>query len=138
MSLLGKIITLIIIYRPPYSTSHPVTIMFIDKFTMWIRDLLTTDSNILLGDFNMQTNRNDTDADIKILINTMETLGLQQWLDFGTHHLANTIDLVFTGMASNIEMLVCTPGLFISDHCMVKCEIKYKRDRLTEGKHNIS
>ena len=34
LSLPGKNITIIIIYRPPYSTNYPVTIvMFIDEFT---------------------------------------------------------------------------------------------------------
>ena len=65
-------------------------------------------------------------------MDTMEVLGLQQWVDFGTQHLGNTINLVFTELASNIEMLGCTPDPFISNHCMVKCEIKYKRDRPTE------
>ena len=129
VSLPGKNITLIVIYRPPYSMNHPLTLaMFIDEFTTWIADQLTTDGNILL----LQTNRIDTDVDIKIFMATMEALGLQQWVDFGTHHLVNTIDLVFTELASNIEMLRCTPGPFISDHCMVKGEIKYKWDRPTE------
>ena len=57
LSLPGKNITLIVIYRPPYSINHPVTIaMFIDEFTKWIADQLMSDGNILLlGDFNMQT-----------------------------------------------------------------------------------
>ena len=106
--------------------------MFLDEFIAWIADQLTTDGNILLlGDFHMQT---DTYADIKIFMDTIEALGLQQWLDFGTHHLDNTIYLVFTELASNTEMLRCIPGPFISDHCVVKCEIKHKRD---SGKHNI-
>ena len=134
LSLPGKSITLIAIYRPPYSKTFPVTIaMFFDEFTAWIVDQLSTESNIvLLGDFNMQTNKIDTDADIKIFMDTIEALGLQQWVDFGTHCLGNTIDLVFTVLASNIEMMKCTPGPFISDHCVVKCEINYKRDRPTE------
>ena len=70
--------------------------------------------------------------DIKIIMDTMEALGLQHWVDFGTHHLGNTIDLVFIELASNIEMLRCTAGPFISDHCMLKCEIKYIRDRPKE------
>ena len=133
-SLPGKSITVIAIYRPPYSKAFPVTIaMFIDEFTVWIADQLTTESNILLlGDFNMQTNKIDTNADIKIFMDTIEALGLQQWVDFGTHCLGNTIDLVFTELASNIEIIKCTPGPFISDHCIVKCEINYKRDRPTE------
>ena len=120
VSLPGKSITLIAIYRPPYSMNYPVTTaMFIEEFTKWIGYQLTTDGNILpLGDFNMQTNRIDTDVDIKIFMDTTEALGLQQWVDFGTHHLGNTIDLVFTEPVSNIEMLRCTPGPFISDHCV--------------------
>ena len=111
--------------------------MFIDEFTTCTADQLTTDSNILLlGDFNRQTNRIDTDADIKIFMDTMEALGLQQWVNFWPHCLGNTIDLVFIELASNIKMLRCTSGPYISYHCMVKCEMKYKRDRLTE--ENIS
>ena len=126
VSLLGKSITVIALYRPPYSTTFPATIaMFIDEFTAWIIDRLTTEGNILLlGDFNMQTNKIDTDADIKSFMDTIEALGLQQWVNFGTHHLGNTIDLVFTELASNIEMMRCIPGPFISNHCVVKCEIK--------------
>ena len=134
VSLPRKSITVIAIYRPPYSKTFPVTIaMFIDEFTAWIADQLTTESNILLlGDFNMQTNKIDTDAEIKIFMDTIEALGLQQWLDFGKHRLGNTIDFVFTELASNIKIIKCTPGPFISDHCIVKCEINYKRDRPTE------
>ena len=136
VSLPGKNITLIVIYRPPYSRNYPVTIaMFIDEFTAWIVDQLTTDGNILLlGDFNMQTNKIDTDADIKIFMDTIEALGLQQWVDSEKHHLGNTIDLAFMELASNIEMLRCTPGPFISNHCVVTYEIKYKRDRPIEEK----
>ena len=85
VSLPGKNITLIVIYRPPYSINHPVTIaMFIYEFTEQIADQLMSDCNILfLGDLNMQTNRIDTDVDIKIFIDTVEALGLQQWVDFG-------------------------------------------------------
>ena len=46
---------------------------------------MTDDNILLLGDFNMQTNRIDTDVDIKIFIHTMETLCLQQWVDFKAH-----------------------------------------------------
>ena len=116
VSLPSKSITLIAMYRLPHSKTFPVTIaMFIDEFTAWIVDQLTTDGNILLlGDFNIQTNKIDTDADIKIFMDTMEALGLQQRVDFGTHHLGNTINLVFTELASNIEMLRWTPSYLIT------------------------
>ena len=65
-------------------------------------------------------------------MDTIEALGLQQWVEFGTHRLGNTINLVFTELASNIEMMRCTQGPFISNHCIVKCAIKYKRDRAIE------
>ena len=129
VSLPGMNIALIVIYRPPYSINHPVTIaMFIDEFTKWIADQLTSDGNIfLLGDFNMQINRIDTDVDIKMFIDTMEALGIQQWVDFGTHHLGNTIDIVFTELASKLEMLSCTPCPFVSDHYVVNVKQKYKK-----------
>ena len=132
VSLPGKSITVIAIYRPSYSKTFPVTIaMFIDEFTAWILDQRTTEGNILLlEDFNKQTNKTDINADIKFFGH--HSIRLQQWVDFGTHCLGNTINLVFTELASNIEVMRCTPGPFISDHCVVKCEIKYKRDRLIE------
>ena len=100
--------------------------MFIDEFTAWIVDQITTDGNILLlGDFDMQTNQIDTDADIKFFMDIIKALGLQQRVDFGTHHLDSTINLLFTELASSIEMLRCTPGQFISSHCVVNCEIKH-------------
>ena len=120
-SLPGKNLTLIVVYRPPYSKNYSVTIaMFIDEFIAWIVEQLTTDGNILLlGDFNIQTNKIDTDADIKTFMDIIKELGLQQWVDFETHCLSNTTDLVFTELASNIEMLRCTPTPFISNHCVV-------------------
>ena len=43
VTLLGKSITVIAIYRPPYSKTFPVTIsMFMDEFTAWIADGLLT------------------------------------------------------------------------------------------------
>ena len=83
VSLPGKSITVIAVYRPPYSKAFQMTIsMFMDEFTAWIADQLTTESNILLlGDFNMQTNKMDTDADIKTFMDIIEALGLQQWVD---------------------------------------------------------
>ena len=65
----------------------------------------------------------------------MEALGLHQWVDLGTHHLSNTIDLVFTELASNSKMLKCTPGPVISDNYAFKCE-KYKRENITYLKIN--
>ena len=69
VSLLGKSITMIAMFRPPYSKTLPVTIaIFIDEFTAWIVDQITTEGNILLlGHFNMQTNKIHTNADIKFL-----------------------------------------------------------------------
>ena len=74
----------------------------------------------------MQTNKIDTDADTKAFMEIIEALGLQQWVDFGTHRLGNTIDLVFNELASNIEIVKCTPGPFISDHCIVKWRLTTK------------
>ena len=38
-----------------------------------------------------------------------------------THKLGNALDVFLTEISSDITIPSCTPGPFISDHCMVKC-----------------
>ena len=51
-------ITLVVIYRPPYSNKNQITIhVFLDKFTEWMTNLIANEQNILLvGDFNIHVN----------------------------------------------------------------------------------
>ena len=50
-------------------------------------------------------------------------MGLVQHVDFGTHESNNILDLVFTESSSDFSVVRCRSGSFVSDHCMVICDI---------------
>ena len=62
---------------------------------------------------------NPNDADVNILIDTLEALGFQQHIDFSTHQQGNTLDLVFAKILNTIRVERCEEGSFPSDHVMV-------------------
>ena len=53
-----------------------------------------TSNTILMGDFNIHINQ-QTPISIALL-HTLETLNLRQCIDFPTHNIGNTLDLVIT------------------------------------------
>ena len=50
--------TVVVIYHPPYSTQHPITnTIFLDEITGWLPQVLTNHNNIITaGDFNLHVN----------------------------------------------------------------------------------
>ena len=73
----GINMTIIAIYRPPYSTINQATIeSFFEEFTEWMATKSNEYSNIIvMGDFNVLVN-NDQDVDSNSFIDIMEALGL--------------------------------------------------------------
>ena len=65
----GTLMTLAIIYHPPYSTANQVTIpMFIDEFTQFHPGILVKYTNVItLSDFNLHLDTTDPDAAIFML-----------------------------------------------------------------------
>ena len=53
----------------------------------------------------------------------MSSLGLVQHVDFGTHESDNILDLAFTESSSEFSVVRCRSGSFVSDHCMVICDM---------------
>ena len=49
--------------------------------------------------------------------------GLDQWVDFPTHRLGNTLDLIFTECRGNITITSCTQGPLWSDHFAVEMSL---------------
>ena len=76
----------------------------------------------------------------------MAATGLSQWVDFPTHKLGNTLDLVFTKFGSNIAVSSCTQGPLWSDHfamemsfnipkVSLKCqELQYRKIKWIDAK----
>ena len=61
----------------------------------------------------------------------MAATGLDQWVDFPTHRLGNTLDLVFTECSSNITITRCTQGPLWPDHFAVETSVKIPKPPLT-------
>ena len=60
-------------------------------------DMITNHSNIILmGDFNIPVGDMD-DAEAMTFLDTIEILGLEQWVDEPTHRSDNILDLVVSG-----------------------------------------
>ena len=84
------------IYRPPYTQITDA--QFTTDFAEWIAYITTQYKNIIiLGDFNIYIN-DSMNANASIFQDVMAASGLSQWVDFPTHRLGNTLDLVFYQM----------------------------------------
>ena len=72
-------ISLIIIYRPPYSEARPVTTaMFHAEFAKYLESVvLSVDLFLIVGDFNIHVNCQD-DIDTTKLLHLFESTGLEQ------------------------------------------------------------
>ena len=86
--------------------------------------MIALDNNIIImGDFNHHINKQlDEDAS-NFFMELMSSVGLVQHVNFGTHKSDNILDLVFTESSSDFSVVRCRSGPFVSDHCMVICDM---------------
>ena len=128
----GKSVTVIIlaIYHPPYTKSNLASnTNFIDEFLEFLVHFIPKYQNfIITGDFNLHMD-NSNDLYGNILKDNIKALGLDQHVNFPTHHSGHTLDLVITehhNMSSQIVQ--CESGKFLSDHCAVVCVLNIKKE----------
>ena len=111
------------IWLPSYfylPTNKITNAQSINEFLNWLPDQIMEHINIIItGDINLHLNNID-DVDGSMLLDDLEVLGLESHCRFATHKMGNTLDMFFTEIASDITIHSCTPGPFISDHCMVE------------------
>ena len=118
----NKVLTVVRIYHPP--TKHLVNnsnAIFITEFLDFMGELQLGSKNIvILGDFNLQVNdKSDTDA--QQFIDMVEASGMKQWIVFPTHKQRNTLDLIITELAAEVQIKNVYCGPYISDHCIITC-----------------
>ena len=111
------ILTIVGEYRPQYAVRNGNTVTkFLDEFTQWMVDMKTNHSNIILmGDLNIHIEDED-DAEVTTFLDTIEALGLEQWVDEPIHRSDNIPGLVVSGAEDKTKPVRCTTGGFISDH----------------------
>ena len=125
-------LTIVAIYRPPYSSRNQHTIpAFLYEFTEWIGDHLTDDENLIFtGNFNIHVNKND--PDVQAFIDIIEALGLTQHIGFETHKAGNILDLVLKEIGSKLQISSCIPGPTLSDHRAVEFTVSIPKENYTK------
>ncbi len=114
-------ITLIIVYRPPYSAQHPVTARtFMDEFSNYLESAIITTNKLLIGgDFNIHVN-DQSDVTAKALLDLLQNYDLINHVWKPTHVAGHTLDLIVSRNNNEISLDSPQMRLFISDHCFVK------------------
>ena len=118
----NKVLTVVGIYHPP--TKYLVNdsnAIFITESLDFMGELQLSNKNIvILGDFNLQVNdKSDTDA--QQFIDMVEALEMKQLIDFPTYKQGNTLDLIITELAAEVQIKNVYCGPYVSDHCIITC-----------------
>ena len=115
------------IYRAPYSTKQPVTMLtFLEEFPDHISSLLRSSKNIIiLGNFNIPWNKLEH-PDTNSMQEILDMYGLHQHINIQTHKPGNTLDWLISNSPDTIQDI--TNKDFLSDHSITewKCQISQK------------
>lgn len=114
---------LIVVYRPPY-VNHPVTVnAFFEEFSQYLETIImSTDPLLIIGDFNIHVNSKLDNNSLKFL-DLLQSMGLQQHVEFPTHVSGNTFDLVITRNVDSILGSLPQPDRCFSDHMTILFEL---------------
>ena len=94
---------------------------------MLAESLVNDKKIIIMDDFSMHINKRGEDEDVTIFMNTIEALGFQQHVNFVTHRIGNTLNLVLMEFSEPFKIETILPGNYISDHCTVNCTISLEK-----------
>ena len=127
----NKILTVVGLYYLP--TTHLATdsnaVFITESFNLVCNLQLESKNIVILGDFNLHVN-NKLDTDAQQFMDMVEASGLKQWVDFPTHKLGNTLDLIITELADEVQIknIHCWP--YISDLRIITCMFNLPKQRL--------
>ena len=112
-----------IIYRPPYSNLHPVSLKtFFDDFASYMESIILTPEPLIISDFNIHVN-NTNDSDACEFLDLLASLGLKQHVVGPTHEGGHTLALVITRQYDQVIKSAPMTDRFISDHAAVLCQL---------------
>ena len=94
---------LVIVYRPPHSVKHPVTIKtFIAEFTDYLETIiLSAEPLFITGDLNVHVD-DSNDENASHFLDMLESMGLIQHVNVPTHKHGHVLDLVITRQCDSI------------------------------------
>ena len=122
------------IYRTPYSTKQPITMLtFLDEFPDHISTLLRNSRNMsILGYFNIPWNIADHPDTISMQ-EIMDMHDLKQHIHTQMHKLGNTLDWLIINNPNNI--LDITNKDFLLDHCIIEWKFQVSQKIRKKHKH---
>lgn len=111
-----------IIYRPPYSTVHPVTLnAFFADFGLYLESIiLSPEPLVITGDFNIHIDVANDPVACEFL-DLLTSMGLKQHVIGPTHESGHTLDLLITRAHEDVIRGVPVIDRYISDHAAVLC-----------------
>ena len=124
VSCLGCSLRLLIVYCPPYSTEHKVTvIVFLREFSDYLESFVLSKERILIaGDFNIHVD-DIRNVDAVTFLDVLDFFGLQQHVKQPTHVLSHTLDLIISRHSDNLLKAPPVTDFFVSDHTSLVCNL---------------
>ena len=121
-------IKLLVIYRPPYSTAHRVTVTtFLDEFANYLEPIiLSPEPLVIAGDMNIHVDDPDDSDAIKFL-DLLDSYGLTQHVNTPTHRLGHTLDLIITRVSDALTKSTPISDSYFSDHFTVLCPLVLRK-----------
>ena len=115
---------IIIIYRPPYSSNHPVTtsVFFADLSSLLESIIMSSVTLLIAGDFNIHVDV-PGNADSVCLKELLESMGLQQHVNEPTHESGHTLDLIITRQCDSLLANIPVTDCLFSDHSTLICDL---------------
>ena len=119
---------LAIIYRPPYSTNHPVTVnTFIGEFSTYLESIVMSSEPLCLtGDFNIHVD-DINDSAARLFADLLDSMALNQHVHSATHELGHTLDLVITRQSDHLIFGEPCADFLFSDHRAILFHIHSSR-----------
>jgi hypothetical protein len=116
----NSVIVAIGLYRPPYSTKHPVTInTFLSEFAEYLESIALVEGHLLItGDFNIHVN-DLSDSSATRFTNIINSMGLINHVDIPTHVQGHTLDLIITRASTDFHITDVQATHYISDHSFI-------------------
>ena len=104
--------------------------VFLNEFLDFLTDFVPLSKNIIItGDFNIHVNDCEN-QDGSCLNDNINAMGYDQHVQFPTHRSGHTLDLVITEHHSNMKVISCDAGSFISDHCSVEFILSVEKENI--------
>ncbi|CAB4003826.1 Hypothetical predicted protein [Paramuricea clavata] len=124
----------ILTYKPPYSSTHPVTsAAFLSEFADYMESfIMCTEPIIITGDFNFHVD-NANDPSAAAFMDLLDSMDLVQHVSSSTQVSRHTLDLIIT---RKMDTIITSPPIndtFLSDHSTVLCDLKLTRATVKPG-----